>query len=275
VKSLIIAFICLATTFLFVPAGAADDPKADKELSLNELSLDVDALQVMYALHLTDEQLKAVKQMAKQTAEPERQRKKVKANVALRKLLTDLRSALIDASDDDKIGELEDEVEALVAKDEVKLDNSFDVTLMARKRVPEVMKLLTADQLESFYSSEAEDAPEPLAHLTKWLSEVRGLEKKAWLAKRDDIADNIAWAVAGLDATKGDKINKKVVALLNKARALSEEDFKTKNAALETEAKSLVGAIELKDALRHHAEHRIAEMLSNPRLAAAIQAKLK
>jgi hypothetical protein len=275
VKVLTIAFVCLAATLLLAPARAADDPKADKELSLSELSLDVEALQVIYALRLTNDQLKAVKPLAAKTAEPERKRKSVKASDEFRKVLTDLRAALIDANDDDKIGELEDDFEVLMENGKVKLDNSFDVTQGARQATPGVLKLLTADQLDAFYDSEADDTPEPLGYLTNALTEVRGLDKKKWNEKRDDIADNVAWAVAGLDEKKGDKINKKVVALLNKARAMSDEEFKKKNADLQKQAKLLVGTIARDLVLRHHAEHRIAEMLSNPRLAAVIQARLK
>jgi hypothetical protein len=263
-----------ACAILLVPVQSAEKPQEDKGPSLAELSLDVQALRAFYSLQLTDEQLKQIARLARETAEPERQRQP-KASNEVRKVLVDLREALIDASDDDKIGDREDELDQVTEKEKPSLDDSFDVTKAARKRTPEVLKLLKADQLAAYYSSVSEELVEPLPRLTEALVQVRSLEKAEWRDKRDEIADEIAWAVAGVDAAKAEPISDKVVALLSKARSLSQEEFQAKKAELEKEAKALVGDVGGDELLRHHAEHTIADLLSNPRLAAAIKAKLK
>jgi len=264
-----------ACAVLSLPAQARDEQKADKKPSLADISLEVQTLRTFYTLKLTDEQLKQIARLAKETAEPERQRPQPKASDEARRVLTDLRDALIDGTDDDKIGELEDELEQLMAKEKPQLEDSYDYTKAARLRTPEVLKSLKVVQLAAYYSSVSEDLVEPLPQLTAALEQVRGLPRAEWREKRDEIADEVAWAVAGVDAARTETISDKVVALLSKARSLGKEEFKAQKAELEKEAKALVGDVGPDELLRHNAERAIADMLSNPRLEAAIKAKLK
>jgi hypothetical protein len=275
VKTRILTVVCFGVALAFVPTGTADEPKADKEQSINEISLEVQALRSFYTLKLTDEQLKQIAKFANETAEPAHKRKMVKVDDEYRKLLTNLRDALIAADDDDKIGDLEEELDQLPEKDKPDLDDSYDVTKGARKRAPEVIKGLTVQQLASYYGSIADDVQEPLTQLTGALESVRGLEGKEWTDKRDEVADEVAWSVAGLDVTKADKIRDKVVVLLTKAHSLEQDDFKAKKADLVKEATTLAGDVGPDTLLRHHAEHTVADLLSNPRLEAAIKARLK
>jgi len=273
-KPHVIAAGCFAVALLFVPVHA-DEPKADKEQPVNEISLEVQALRTFHNFKLTDEQLKMAAKFAKETADPPRKRTAAKVNDEYRKTLTNLRAALIAADDDDKIGDLEEELDQITDKEKPKLDDSFDITKAARKRTPEIIKSLTVTQLATYYGSIAEDVHDPVAQLTEALEEVRGLEKKEWTDKRDEIADDVAWAVAGTDATASDKVRDKVTALLGKTHELSKDDFKAKKADLEKEAKAIAGDVGPDTLLRHYAEHSVADMLSNPRLEVAVKARMK
>jgi len=271
-KAPIIIASCVALTLLFVSAGTADDPKADKKQPAFELSLEVQALRSCYDLKLTDEQLKQVAKLAKETAEKSHKRKSTKVSDEHHKALTELRDALLAADDDDKIGDLEDAVDQIADKPE--LDDSFDVTKAARKRAPEVFKSFSVSQLAAYYGSIADDVQEPAEQLTAALNAVRGLEDKEWTGKRDDIAEEVAWSVGGLDVAKADKVRDKVVVLLSKAHSLDPDEFKAKKAELEKEAKTIAGDVGADTLLRHYTERTVAEMLSNPRLDAAVNARL-
>jgi hypothetical protein len=275
VKIHVLAASGFAFAVLLLPVRAADEPKADKEQPIHEISLEVQALRALYSLKLTNEQMKMASKLAKETNEPARKRTTPKVSDEYRKIVTNLRDALIAADDDDKIGDLEEELDRVTEKEKPQLDDSFDITKAARKRTPEIIKSFKAAQLAAYYGFLADEVEEPLDQLTKALAEVRGLEKKEWTDKRDEIAGDMAWAVAGLDAAKSEKVSDKVVALLSKARALSNADFKAKKANLAKEAKTIVGEVEPDTLLRHYAERTVADMLSNPRLEAAIKARLK
>lgn len=272
-KTPLITACCFASALLFVSAETADDPKPEKKLPAHEVSLEVQALRSFYELKLTEEQLKFVAKLAKETAEKPRRRKSVKVSEEYDKVLRSLRDALSAAEDDQKIDDLEDEIDKIADKPD--LDDSFDITKAARKRAPEVLMRFSVSQLADCYGAIANDLQEPEMQLTGALSAVRGLEDKEWTNKRDEIADEIAWSVAGLDVTKADKIRDKVVVLLSKAHALDADEFKAKKAELEKEAKALVGEIGPDTLLRHDLEHILADMLSNPRLEAAINSRLK
>lgn len=278
-KTSVITTSCVACALLFVPA-CAGEPKDDKQPAqdnkqpAHEISLEVQALRAVHALKLTDEQLKLAVRFTKETAEPERKRATRKVSDAYRKALLDLHDALL-AADDDKIDNLEEEFEKLIDKDKPDLDDTYEITKGARKRTPEFIKSLTVRQLADFYSASVDDVKEPVALMMEALDKYRGLDKKEWTDKRDDIAVDVAWAVAGLDETKADKARDKAVALLDKGHSLRNNEFKTKKAALEKEAKTFAGDVGPDALLRHYAEHTVADMLSNPRLEAAVKARMK
>ncbi len=59
------------------------------------------------------------------------------------------------------------------------------------------------------------------------------------------------------------------------ARALKDEEFKAERPELEKMAGEIVGNLSPLDVLRHVLAQDLAELLSNPRLVAAIDARLK
>jgi hypothetical protein len=252
-----------------------DEPKKDAEPTLAELSLEVKALRTLDDLRLTTDQMKALAKVAKDTAEPARKRNPGKASDEYRKTLTQLRDALAAANDDEKIAELEDAFAALEEKENPDMDDTVEVTAAARKQAPEAFKKLRPSQLASYLGFLADDVVDPLDVLLSTMKDVRGLKNDDWKDRRDDLAEELGILLGGVDEKKAKRVNDAVVALVDKAKGLSDDDFKAKQADLEKEAEKLVGEVGPERVLRNRVERTLAELLSNPRLGAALEARLK
>jgi uncharacterized membrane protein len=255
----------------------SDEPKKDKEetQSPEEVSMEVQALRILYALQMTPEQMKELARLTKGTAQPPRERTRAKVSKAFLQTMRELRSYLIEATDEEEIDALEDKLAHLLESEKPELDDSVEVTAAARKQAPAVLRLLKAPQLAAFLGGVAEDVPDPLNDLLDALEKVRALDRAQWKERRDELAEEIGWAVAGVDEAKAGKVADQVTALLSKARGLSAEDFKAQRAEMEKAARGIVGNLGPIDVLRNYLERHLAELLANPRLKAALKARLK
>jgi hypothetical protein len=70
-------------------------------------------------------------------------------------------------------------------------------------------------------------------------------------------------------------VSDQVVQLLIQARALKDDEFKRERRDLEKSARQIVGEVGPMQILRHAVERALAELLSNPRLPTALEARLK
>jgi hypothetical protein len=70
-------------------------------------------------------------------------------------------------------------------------------------------------------------------------------------------------------------VRDRVTALLDRAHRLKDEAFKEKREELDKEVDRIVGKLGPTDVHRHFLERTLAELLSNPRLAAAVEARLR
>jgi hypothetical protein len=75
-----------------------------------------------------------------------------------------------------------------------------------------------------------------------------------------------------VDAKKEAKARQKAAALLEKAHRMSAKEYAAGRASLFREARQLVGLLGPTDVLRHYMERVVAELLSNHRLEAALEA---
>jgi hypothetical protein len=258
------------------PAAPAKEGKAAKPAapSAHDVYLEVQALLTLHYLKLTPEQMQALRKVARKTAGPARPRDKATVSDEYREVLTDLRNALVDANDDQRIEELEDKLDELDGREKPGLDD-VEVTAAARKRVPEVLRQLKLAQLVAYLAYVDEEVIDPLDRLLDALGSVRGLKPAEWKEKRDEVAEEVAWLVAGVDAEGADRVTDQVVALLSKARDLGDAEFKARRADLEKEARKIRGDMPPGRVLQHVVERALAEMLSNPRLGAALEARLQ
>jgi hypothetical protein len=252
-----------------------DEAKADGELSLVELSMEMQALRTLNNLRLTPEQMKALAKVAGDTAEPTRKRNAGKASDAYRKALTELHDALATADDDDKIADLEDAFAELEEKEKPDMDDTVTLTGEARKQAPLAFKKMRPSQVAGYLGFLAEEIVDPQDVLVTTMQEVRGIRDEDWKDRRDDLAEELGYLLGGVDEKKSKRFSDAVVALVDKAKKMNDEDYKTKKADLEAEAEKLVSEVEPERVLRNRVERTLAELLSNPRLEAALALRLK
>lgn len=258
-----------------IPVKRADTPpRDDPKTPTLELALEVQALRTLYLLRITPEQGKSIQKIAKEIAAPDRKRAKPQASDDYRRVLASLRDALA-ADSEDKVNELEDRLVEATETEEPELDDAVRITAAARRKVPQVLRLLRPPQLASYFGSVAEDVGDPQERLVAALEQIRSDEDEDWEQTRDDLAEDLGWLWGGLDHDRNKALRGDVVALLNKARRMSPEEFKKQRAELEKEARSFGADVLATDVLRHAAERALALLLSNPRLGEALQARLK
>src|SRR5262249_21582281 len=183
--------------------------------SLTELSLEVAAFQTLYLFQFTPEQMKSLRTLARETADPDgNTRHAAKATDAYRKTLENLRDALVRADDGDRIADLQEELEKLRTSEDPALDDTVELTDEARQRAPELLRRLSARQVAAFLSSYGDAAPDPVESLLDALDTVRTLKADEWKALRQDLADQVGRLVAGLDADKATAVGDRAVQLL-------------------------------------------------------------
>jgi hypothetical protein len=237
--------------------------------------MEVNALETLHQLRLNNTQLEKLRLWAKETAQPPRQREPGKGSKEFRAKLQEKRAALVSDNDNELIDQLGDQLNELREQEEPTTDDGVDMTPAARQRAPEAFALLKANQLAGYVALVADAVPDPLNLLRAAFSEVRQLKGSAWREKRDEIADEVSRLVVGLDVDKADRVNDRVAALLIRVRSLTNEEFAKQQPDLDQAAAKIVGDVGALEVLRHYVEFDLANLLSNPRLAAALDARLK
>jgi hypothetical protein len=253
---------------------AADEPKKDGEPSLGDLAVEVEALRGLYYFKFTPAQMEQLAKFAKETNQKPRPRKG-KASKEYVQVLTDLRDALADASNEDLIDNLEDQLDQLQAGDKPQLDDGVEITDAARRRVPEVLRMLKAPQVANYISNVADEVPDPLDRLLGGF-EKAGLPENEWKEQSEEIAREVGWLVGGLDKKKAAQIQEQAAGLLARARTArqgGEAELKKEQGELEKAAEKIVGDIGPTQVLHHIVEHTLVELLSNPKLPDAIKAR--
>jgi hypothetical protein len=254
-------------------ARFAEPAKNTKEDILS-LHYEVSALETINHLKLTRSQLEQLRKLAATTAHKTTPVRAVKATQEFEKTLKDLRDALLD-DNEGRVAALTLALDDLREKEEVPEFEDVALTTEARKRTPEVLRGLSARQLMGFLADFGEDFPDPRDKLEEAFDEIRDANGKDWEELRDETAGQVAWLIAGLDAAAEGKIRPRVVALLNRVHPMKDEEFTAKQEELLKQVDEIVGKVGPLDVIRHFAERSLAELLSNPRLAAAAEARMK
>ncbi|HEV3143146.1 MAG TPA: hypothetical protein VGZ47_04600 [Gemmataceae bacterium] len=274
VVSLPIPWLCLAGA---LPAQDTkkDEKKESMPLSLTAMRLEVEALNSFYTLKATPEQMKEIQKLAKQTSQPGRNYKDPMVSDNYKQVLEDLHAALVLATDEDQIDNLYDQYDQLNQSDKPKFDDDFEISEAARKAVPKILRQFKSGQVAGLLSYKVDELVDPQDRLFAAFEEVRKASNEEWQSVRDDAARDVGYLTAGLDGPKDKRICEKAASLLDKARKLNDEEFKTQRAELEKQAKSLIGDLGPMDVLRHAVEYDLGRLLSNPRLAEALKQRLK
>jgi hypothetical protein len=270
-----VRIIAIAVALLFGGEGVAQAPAEPDTTAVTMLSQEVAALQTLYALDVTEAQLETLRRMARETCAPLIKGMEGKVSDAYKKKLSDLREALVEAVDEERIGELMDQIDELKEREKPELGDDVDVTEAAAGRAPEVLRMLTAGQVAAFVGGFADDIIDPRQRLLEALDKVRGLSNKEWAEVRDEVSEDIGRLVAGLDEEQSARVSAKVLQLLIVVRSMKTDEFKAERPELEKQAQQILGDVGPTDVLRHVMENSLAELLSNPCLPAALEARLK
>jgi hypothetical protein len=243
--------------------------------NLTVLSQEVAALKALSALDLTPGQMKAFAQVARETAGPPRERKPPKASPRLRGYLRMLHDALVD-NDRDGIKYFSDKVDGLREAEDSDIDDAFEVTDAARARASDAIRLLSVRQVANYLSAYEEDLPDPLVRLKQALNDVPAVKDNEWQEVRNAVAAEVGWLVAGLNPERSGKVSNQVATALDEVRTMKPDEWKQKRPEVEKAIRQkVIGRLAPTDVLRHIIEHDLAELLSNPRLAAVIKARLQ
>jgi hypothetical protein len=253
-------------------AAPKPKPKPQSQVALppdlNDLSLRITALQTLYEFDFTGEQLNTLKTLASDTAQKDA-RTPAKGNAKLLQGFKDLHAAIL-KGDDDKIGELKDQLDELKDDDEVDLDDDVDPTDAARAKTPEFLKKIKASQIAAYLAVHAEELSDPAEQMIDSLTEQRSGDSDDPEGDAQDAADDIAHLVAGLDAAKGKEISDQVVAWFKANRELKDEEFNARKGSLDESAKKIVGELPAMTIISHWLDYEIATLMSNPQLGGAI-----
>jgi hypothetical protein len=252
----------------------AEEPTKGGKATPSELALEINVLRTLYYLQATTEQAETIRKLAKDTAGPAKKRKKSKVSAEYRRLMEEVRDALVE-DDEERVETLEDQLEEKSITETPEIDDSVEITDAARKRAPKVLRLLRAHQAAGFFGMHADQIADPGERLQEALAKVRGWKLDEWQEQRDALGDELGVLVAGVDREKFTKARDAVIDLLARARTMKDDEYETQRGELEREAKKLTAQLGPTDVLRHFLENALAEMLSNPRLEVALRARAK
>jgi hypothetical protein len=245
-------------------------PSVAAEADANQLSMEIAALQTLRHLEITPRQLAIFTKNAQLKIASQRPRKAAKTTVKFRKVLVDLRDAIV-KNQDKRVTDLSAKMDKMFDEENVELDDRVYVTEFARKRAPEVLKQLNARQVAAYLAVLDDDIPDPVNLILHTLDKNVKASAADWKEVRDDVADEIGWLVAGFDIDKANKVVGQVSALMDKMQKKTGEDAKTRQTEVERLVHKMMGDIGPLDVLRHVMEHDLAELLSNPQLPAALE----
>jgi hypothetical protein len=267
-------FWLIMATGAGVGNARGEEPKSGPPTTLKQLSLEVSALQMLHHLSATPAQLQQFRKLATETRPKESDEKPGKGSDKIRTALMEVRQAFLDNKEPEHIDKLVEKLDALREEEKPDLDDDVDLTEAARRRAPEALRLLGAPQVAVYLSGLIGEVGDPQSRLVEALDQVRTLSADQWKEFRANFGDEIGRLVAGVDADKAEKVSDEVVQLLIVARSLKDAEFKTQRPDLEKSALKIVGEIGPFQVLQNVMENVMATLLSNPRLTAAIDARL-
>jgi hypothetical protein len=239
---------------------------------LNDLSLRVTALTTLHDFDLLPDQLQALRTLTAGAADAH-PRAPAKATPKLATALRELHDELL-KPDGERLGELSARVDDLLDDKGVDLDDAVRTTDAARAKAPDFARRLKASQVAAYLANHAADVADPVEQMTGALAEAREDPDNFDDADAQALADDVARLVAGRDAAKVKQVSAQVLAWLKSARAIKDDEFAAKQSALEESARRIIGDVPPMDVLKNWLEGEVAELLSNPQLATAIDESL-
>ena len=250
--------------------GRFDRPRkpATNQPSLNDLSMEVEALLTLHRFQVTKEQMDMLRRWASETAQKSVKRKAPRATAEYRRALQDLHTALVQSEEDERIAELENRLDDSADDSDPELDDDVEITPAARRRAPEALALLTKEQVARFLDLH-EDTPEPKKALQRALDRAGNLDDAEWKELSDELTSDLSEQFGGVDLDKARSAGARVASWLRTIRGLSERERRDKRAELEKEIGEWVDSVPATTIQANVTAQALAcELLSNPGWAA-------
>jgi hypothetical protein len=251
------------------PAKKGDEDATD----LNPLNLEVTALETLKQFKFNRSQLERLKKIAPATMHKPAAPRPMKVGKEYKKALQNLHEALLE-DNEVRISDLSAALDDLREKESPDFDE-VEITDAARRHAAEVLRGLSPRQVAGYLTEYADEFPDPAEKLTDAFEQIRKLPASEWEALRDEVAGQVAWLVAGLDSAGESKLHDRATALLDRVRRMKDDEYVAKRKELDKAVQELVGKAGPTDVIRHFVERSLAELLSNPRLAVAVEGLLK
>ena len=213
---MLIGFLLIATIIL-VPSrlawgkkakASAEDsssspppPPAALPTDLNDASLRVTAIDMLYQLDLNTAQLNVVRTVASPSSQA---RTAAPNNGKLAGALQDLHNALLETTpDDQKIATLRNNVVDLVSTGEVHLDDEVNSTEEARAHAAQVCAEFKASQIAAYLASHADEISDPEETMMASLTDLRQSGSSADVAGEiQETSSEVGRLVGGMDDAK-------------------------------------------------------------------------
>jgi hypothetical protein len=267
----LVAVLVLAGTFAIL-AGQADSLGQGKpavgNIDVTNLYLEIEALQQLADLGLTPAQLNYLAGIAKETAEKPRQRTTPKASAEYRDTLSKLHAAL-KVNDTDLADDLRDKLDDLGDKEDIVHDDEVILTDAARTKSVEFLRGLRVSQVTAYLSTL--DVVDPIENFEDALQDSREMKGSDWTDARDEAAKVIGRVYGGTDAAKSQDYRKKIAGVLDKAHKLKAAEYTAQRDKLLAEVHEIAGTLTPMEMIRHQVTIRLATLLANPRLYAAVE----
>jgi hypothetical protein len=257
---------------------------------LNDLSMEVAALRTMYLLKASPDQapdlpdrnqFNGIAHLAKNpkpTAEPPRDRNEAKASKNFRKVLADLRAAFI-VNHERRIRELSDQLEEVTKDEQPELDDGIEITEAARNNVHRLLLYFDANRTVPYLAAYGKEFPDPFMLILRSIGADPKSSKPSvddWPQVREFVIKEVSWQVGGLNPKKQEQIRAQVAEFLDMAGKLSDAELKKggrPGGKLKGPIGKIVNVADCTDIIRNVLQQDLAELLSNPRLLPAWNAR--
>ena len=261
----------ITITIALASSGVAlgKPPKATKlPEDLNEESLRVTALDTLYSLDLSADQLALLRSEAAQTAGAE-PAASAGGFPKLAAALRDLHDALLQGKDDQKIATLRNQVVDLVSANGDKLNDDVTPTDAAREMAGTVSRQLKASQIAAYLALHADEISDPAERMVGAAMSLSQADAADQASEIQAASNDVGRLVAGLDDAKASAVAAQVTQWLE-ANKSQTDDSDAGQRALEASAKGVIGEVPPMDVLNHWLEIDMVSLLSNPQLVGAI-----
>jgi hypothetical protein len=272
-----VAHLALYTFVIAAPpkksAAHPHHPAAGAETNPSRMSQLISALETLYELRATPEQMMALQKIADDTAQPAREVQPVRIKQDLKHVMQELHDALVSASNSDRIESLQDKYYGMLETQKVEFDDDVDTTQAASDKAAEFIRSLTTSQIVTLISANEDDIRDPRSVLSDAVSEGRSKEVADWNDLRDSAADDAATLMYGSAASDEDV--DKFKRWLDEAHKLDDAAFKKRFSNPVQAAAQITGRVDWAHVLQNWVQSSIADLLSNPELGQALKERLK